>query len=185
MLGCGNALFNDWINVDCYPPEPEPGSDILVIDMRHGLPFGDQSVEILFSEHFLEHLPIEIVKGSVLPEVRRILRPGGFLRFSIPNGEYFIQQYLKAKSGQADPIYNDNRHGETPMTILNGVTHGGGHHFLYDFETLAVMLKELGFINIRQAYYGDSECEELVDKDRKDDWRIAMSLYIEAQVSLG
>src|SRR4051812_39347217 len=28
-LGCGNALFPGWVNVDCYPPPQRPGIDIL------------------------------------------------------------------------------------------------------------------------------------------------------------
>ena len=58
-LGCGNAVLADWINVDCYPPPRKPGREILTLDMRRGLPFASGSVQAVFTEHFLEHLPFE------------------------------------------------------------------------------------------------------------------------------
>jgi predicted SAM-dependent methyltransferase len=180
-LGCGNALLAGWINLDCYPPKPSPDAEILTIDMRRGLPFSDKSVSALFSEHFLEHLPFEVVQASILTEVRRIMEPGGVLRLAVPDGEYFISQYLASKTGKADRLYEENRQSKTAMAVLNEAAHGFGHYFLYDYETLKSVLESAGLVEVRRARAGDSEFEVFRGKDRQDDWRIAMSIYVEAK----
>lgn len=181
-LGCGNVLFNGWVNVDCYPPPKSNDVEILVVDMRRRLPFSDASVMALFSEHFLEHLPLEIVRKHLLPEIRRILAPAGVVRLAVPNGEYFIKQYLALKAGAPDPLFEANLTGETGMMALNNVVRGGGHCFLYDFDTMAMIMREAGFNDIAQVSSGDTQYEVFHGNDRTDEWRAAMSLYVEATV---
>jgi predicted SAM-dependent methyltransferase len=179
-LGCGNALFPGWLNVDCYPPAPRAGIEILTLDMRQGLPLGDASVSALFTEHFLEHLPVEIVRETILPEIRRVLEPGGWVRIGVPDGEYFVNQYVAHREGHADPLFEGHRRGSTPMSMLNDIAHGFGHCFLYDFETMKLMLQVAGFSNVQRCASGTSEVGVFKDRDRSDPWRQAMSLYVEA-----
>ncbi len=180
-LGCGNALFPGWINLDCYPPRPADNVQILVLDMRRGLPMADQSVTALFSEHFLEHLPFDIVRSVILPEIKRVLEPGGRIRIGIPNGEYFIEQYVAYRAGRRDQVFDDNRNNKTPMTMLNEIAHGYGHHFVYDFETFSDLLLAAGFVNVRRCMPRETAFEEFKDKDRIDPWREAMTLFVEAE----
>ncbi|OAI49809.1 hypothetical protein AYO43_00070 [Nitrospira sp. SCGC AG-212-E16] len=179
-LGCGNALLTGWINMDCYPPREVPGTEILMLDMRRRWPLADGSAAALFSEHFLEHLPFETVREHILKEIRRILEPGGRVRIGIPNGEYFIEQYMAAKRGTTDPLYEQARQGKSPMTMLNEIAHGYGHYFAYDFETMQHILKEAGFIEISQMEPGETKVEVFKGLDRGDSWRMAMTLYVEA-----
>jgi predicted SAM-dependent methyltransferase len=181
-LGCGNALFPGWLNVDCYPPVSRTGAEILTLDMRRGLPLADRSVVALFSEHFLEHLSVETVRDVILPEMRRVLEPGGRARIGVPSGEYFVDQYVAHLSGQPDPLFEANRGAATPMMMLNDITHGFGHRFLYDFETLASMLRKAGFATVERSTSGVSDVTAFQGKDRVDPWRQAMSLYVEAAV---
>ena len=184
-LGCGNALLPGWINLDCYPPAPLPNVDILTLDMRKGLPFADASVAALFSEHFLEHLPFETVRTVILPSIRRILQPGGRIRIGVPNGEYFVDRYLACRAGERDPLFERERGAKTPMTMLNEIAHGYGHYFAYDFETIAQLLRDCGFVGIRRSAPSETAFEEFKGKDRIDDWRNAMTLYVEAEVPRG
>ncbi|HZN54672.1 MAG TPA: methyltransferase domain-containing protein [Candidatus Polarisedimenticolaceae bacterium] len=179
-LGCGNALFDGWINLDCYPPDPKPGIEILTLDMRRGLPFADGSVAALFSEHFLEHLPRETVRDVILPEIRRVLAPGGSVRIGVPDGEYFVDQYVASRKGAAEALYDENRGSVTPMTMLNDIGHGHGHYFVYDFETLGGMMRAVGFVDVRRARPGDTRVPQFSGRDREDAWRRAMTLYVEA-----
>jgi predicted SAM-dependent methyltransferase len=180
-LGCGNALFPGWVNVDCYPPTSQPGIDILTIDVRRGLPLASSSVTALFSEHFLEHLPLETVRGVILPEIRRVLEPGGHVHIGVPDGEYFINQYVAYREGRTDPLFEQNRRGSTPMTLLNEIAHGFGHHFAYDFETMKAALEAADFCNVRRVAPDTSDVSAFQGKDRADDWRRAMTLYVEAE----
>ena len=69
-IGCGKAKLSGWVNIDI-----EPGAD-LVIDVKKGLPFDDNSVDFIYSEHVLEHLIFEEGEG-VLREFERCLKGGG------------------------------------------------------------------------------------------------------------
>jgi predicted SAM-dependent methyltransferase len=178
-LGCGNALLPGWVNLDCYPPPRASGIDILTVDMRRGLPLADGSVAAIFSEHFLEHLPVETVRDTILPEVRRILEPGGKVRIGVPNGEYFIDQYVAHRSKNCDSIFAEHLDGKTPMTMLNEIAHGFGHYFAYDFRTLSGMLREAGFVDVRQRAPFETDVEQFEGKDREDEWRNRMTLYVE------
>jgi predicted SAM-dependent methyltransferase len=180
-LGCGNALIPGWINVDCYPPAPADDAEILTLDMRRGLPMADQSVSALFSEHFLEHLPIDTVRKVILPEIKRILEPSGKIRVGVPNGEYFVDQYIAHRTGRCENVFQENSNHKTPMTMLNEIAHGYGHYFLYDFETLSELLRSAGLVNIRRCRYFETAVTEFKDKDRVDPWREAMTLFIEAE----
>jgi predicted SAM-dependent methyltransferase len=179
-LGCGNALLPGWVNLDCYPPPRACGIDVLTLDMRRGLPLADGSVAAVFSEHFLEHLPFGSVRDTILPEVRRILEPGGKVRIGVPNGEYFIDQYVAYRSKNCDSIFAKHLDGKTPMTMLNEIAHGFGHYFAYDFQTLSGMLREAGFVDTRRLAPFETDVEQFKGKDREDEWRNRMTLYVEA-----
>ena len=184
-LGCGEALLPGWLNLDCYPPPPVRDAEILILDLRRGLPLVSGSVAALFSEHFLEHLPFDTVRKIVLPDIRRVLEPGGRVRIGVPNGEYFVEQYAASRSGKHDKIFRRESGGKTPMTMLNEIAHGHGHHFVYDFETMSSILCAAGFINVRRCASFDTELEHFKGKDRVDEWRNAMTLYIEAEAASG
>jgi predicted SAM-dependent methyltransferase len=181
-LGCGNALIPGWINLDCYPPPRLNGIEIMTLDMRRGLPLASESVAAVFSEHFFEHLPFEIIRSNLLPEIRRVLAPGGSLRIGVPNGEYFVDQYLACRVGAQDVLFEQNRAGNTPMMMLNEIAHGFGHFFVYDFETLANLLRAAGLINVVRRAAFETGFEHFKGKDRVDAWRNAMTLYVEAEV---
>ncbi len=97
-LGCGpNKRVADSIGVDCLDL---PGVDI-VADLDAGLGFlPDQSVDDIFSYHFLEHLT---QFDFMMKEVHRVLKPNGTFRGVVP---YFSNPYY----------YGDPTH-HTPFSI--------------------------------------------------------------------
>jgi predicted SAM-dependent methyltransferase len=135
----------------------------------------------VFSEHFLEHLPFETVRSTILPEILRVLTPGGRVRIGVPDGEYFIDQYIAYRAGASDTLFDGQRAGKTPMTMLNEIAHSFGHYFAYDFSTFAALLTATGFVNVRRCRSLDTAFPEFKDKDRIDPWRNAMTLYVEAE----
>lgn len=62
-------------------------------DIRQ-LPFGDGEFDVVFSSHVLEHLPRNEFK-STLEEWIRVLKPGGELRFILPNIKWAAERVLK------------------------------------------------------------------------------------------
>lgn len=97
-LGCGpNKRIPDAIGVDCLDLK---GVDI-VANLDLGLPFlPDQSVDDIYSYHFLEHLS---QFDFMMKEVYRVLKPGGAFRGVVP---YFSNPYY----------YGDPTH-HTPFSI--------------------------------------------------------------------
>src|SRR6266478_1940744 len=77
-IGSGREPFTGWTNIDI---QKLPGVDF-VADVRAGLPFSD--IELIYAEHFLEHLSLDEALGF-LAECRRVLAPHGVLRLSTPN----------------------------------------------------------------------------------------------------
>jgi hypothetical protein len=50
-IGCGPNIKAGWLNLDLFHPRAD-----LALDMREAMPFHDNSVTIIYSEHFFEHL---------------------------------------------------------------------------------------------------------------------------------
>src|SRR4051812_26234397 len=50
-IGCGPNLKTGWINIDLFDPRAD-----LALDMREPMPFRTNSVAIIYSEHFFEHI---------------------------------------------------------------------------------------------------------------------------------
>jgi SAM-dependent methyltransferase len=83
-LGCGNRVWPGWINVDKHTQGP----DSELISQRdiaaERLNMRDSSVDYVFSEDFLEHLPPDR-RVAVMNEIHRVLVPGGVMEHYVPN----------------------------------------------------------------------------------------------------
>ena len=79
-LGAGKDHKEGYINIDSYPFE---GIDI-VADITKGIHLEDSSVDFVYSQDFLEHLPSES-KIPVINEIWRILKNGGTMEHYVPN----------------------------------------------------------------------------------------------------
>jgi predicted SAM-dependent methyltransferase len=79
-----------WANLDL-----DPGSRAdIVWNVTDGLPFPDGSCAFIYSEHFLEHLPIQ--DGvRFLKECHRSLQKGGVLRVAMPSLQEVVRQYYE------------------------------------------------------------------------------------------
>ncbi len=86
-LGCGARVWPGWINIDRHAPVelPEPGTWFEACDVALApLPLADASVDYVFSEDFLEHLPPD-KRVAVINEIHRVLVPDGVMEHYVPN----------------------------------------------------------------------------------------------------
>ena len=176
QIGCGYNIYDDFINMDIeWKPNVIPW-DISTIS-KDNYPIANDSLDGIYTEHCLEHIPFESTKDN-LKEFYRILKPGGTVRIAVPDGELFIDAYVKAKKGENYSIpHPEELEEKTLMMTLNKVARGYGHLFLYDFETMELILREAGFKTIKQeTYRSGSNPTLLVDSEL----RRAESLYVEA-----
>ncbi len=183
-IGCGRRPAGGWINVDLFQSK-----EVYFWDCRHGLPFQDNSVAAIYSEHAFEHLEVAPEAMPFLRECLRCLMPGGVLRLVVPDAGAYIRSYGKdwetfarmRPLKRVDGGWQDGWLGtiySTQMQFINAVFRQGNQHkYAYDAETLIAMIIEAGFTNAQQKQYGDS-CDPLMVSDRFD--RSSESLYVEA-----
>lgn len=87
-IGCGKVKLPGFVNID-----REPGGDIQC-DVTKGLPYADNTVDGIYSEHFIEHLSQpEII--AFLRECRRVLKSGARVRVATPDLDELVRQYAE------------------------------------------------------------------------------------------
>jgi len=120
-------------------------------DLRRGLPFPTESLQKIYSSHFLEHLSFAEAQ-RFLDECKRTLVKGGQFSICVPNARMFIEAYVKGTSLDAHtlcaftPAYNHT----TPIDYVNYIAYMDGHHkYMFDDENLLYMLQAKGFTGCR------------------------------------
>lgn len=98
-LGCGSHYHKDWVNVDIRSSSP----DVLSHDLTQKLPFEDNSVNVVYHSHLLEHFP-KCNAANFLSECYRLLKPGGILRVVVPDLEMIVRLYLELLGRSLDGV---------------------------------------------------------------------------------
>jgi predicted SAM-dependent methyltransferase len=167
-LGCGPNIKSGWVNIDLVP-----GAD-LALDLRKPLPFDGGSCSLVYSEHVLEHLQYPDAARSLLKECWRVLEPGGLLSTAVPDGELALRSYVL---GGTEAYYAAKRKWrpaaecETPIELVNLLFRQfGEHQFIYDFETLNLLLRRCGFIGVVRRNF-----DPKIDRE----WFKVESLYVD------
>lgn len=94
-LACGSIYLVDdcWINIDFQ----YVGSEVIGHDLLKPLPFKDSEFDLVYSSHFIEHIPRRHIHSFLL-ECKRVLKPGGTLRLVLPDSEEMFTVYLDLRS---------------------------------------------------------------------------------------
>ncbi|MGH9457566.1 MAG: class I SAM-dependent methyltransferase [Thermoanaerobaculia bacterium] len=149
-IGSGPVRIPGWTNVD---NQKYPGVD-KVLDVRKGLPWKRGEAELVFAEHFIEHLSY---RDGVrfLKECRRILAPEGILRLSTPNLDWVWHTQYHPGQWSADT------EAVRDCFWMNKAFRGWGHQFLYNLPSLHLTLRAAGFAEVATTRYGESAHEAL------------------------
>ena len=89
-LGCGNRFAQGWINIDFHSESPE----VIRVNLLGRLPFDDNSFDVVYSSHVLEHFAPDTAQ-ALLRECHRILKPNGILRTVLPDLETGCREYVR------------------------------------------------------------------------------------------
>jgi predicted SAM-dependent methyltransferase len=167
--GCGSLTPAGWINSDI---REGPGVDI-VGNVLEGLPLEPDSIDYISSQHVLPELKIH-EQVPALRELRRVLKPGGVLRMSLPDLDRAIAAYQARRQDYFLVWECDTVAGNfvTQMLWHNTV------HTLFTFEFLEELMLKAGFAEVRRVEYRKttSPYPEIVELDNRE----GESFYAEA-----
>ena len=183
-IGCGLNSHANLINLDYLW---HPGVDVCW-DITRGLPFADAALRGVFSEHCLEHFPLQAAR-ALLREIRRVLAPGGTVRIIVPDGELYLRTYVQQLDGDTSCSFpyqqqEQSRDLWSPMVSVNRIFYQDreslfGHRLTYDFQLLELLLREAGFTGVARCNFLTGRDPKLL-ADTAD--RRVESLYVEASV---
>lgn len=195
-LGCGLAIAPNWINVDGslntlvanmpkfihrvayklagaskYYTEEDycrliGNNKFIHHDLSFGVPFNDNSVDYIYSSHFLEHLFLKEAK-VLLKDSLRSLKPSGVIRISVPDLKYAIHLYNIGDKKEMLEYY---------FFVNDDESYFAKHKYMYDFSLLSDLLKEVGFRQIKECKFQEGMTPDLQILDN----RAHESLFIEA-----
>jgi len=101
-LCCGRRTLEGWVNVDFTQTLP----GVLACNLVDPLPFADASADVVYASHVLEHFNRDAAL-RFLKECRRVLRPGGVLRLSVPDLCWLVDRYRAAFDAARDAMSED------------------------------------------------------------------------------
>ncbi len=122
-------------------------SNILWADATKRIPLPDNSVEVLYTSHMLEHLDRQEAK-AFLREAYRVLSPNGIIRVAVPDLKKLVIQY--ACDGNADLFIEKTLlTRQRPRRVLDRLKYlivGERQHlWMYDGLSLSRLLCSIGF----------------------------------------
>lgn len=173
QVGGGKHTQNSpqWLNGDIIAGN-------IHLDARKKLPFPDSSIDIVFTEQFIEHLT-QSEAIAFLKETYRILKPGGVIRHSTPDLKKIIDLYDDKNSyvSSSNAIKrhmknhrpNDFFTQATTCQIINDLFRMWGHQYIYDENGLKSVILECGFKGFKWVNFGSSENEPLKHAERHAD----------------
>lgn len=151
--------------------------EIISWDLRRGIPFPDQTFDVVYHSHFLEHIPKGAVPGF-LSECRRVLKPGATLRVVVPDLQLLATSYVESLKAveNRDPGAElrhqravDDLFDQMVRTEITGTAEQRGwgrwlerkirgdaadagelHRWMYDRFSLGDLLESVGFRGVRQ-----------------------------------
>lgn len=185
-------------------------SDVVVANLKRGIPAEDDSVDAVYHSHLLEHLDRSVVPGF-LSDVLRVLKPGGRQRVVVPDFERLCRLYLSdlercdrertawaAHDSAVEYVIEQmvrregvgSRH-QPPLrrfvenlVIGDAQRRGETHRWMYDRVNLAHVLEAAGFCDVQVLGHDRSTIPGWDDiaLDRMADGSeyISHSLYVEA-----
>jgi predicted SAM-dependent methyltransferase len=199
-VGCGMEVADGWINIDgslnALVAQLPPWAYVIAYrlsgsrayytqeyycrtlsrhrfvhhDTKYGLPFANDSVDFIYSSHFLEHLT-RAQAQQVLDESRRTLRPGGVVRISVPDLEEAWRMYQR---GEKEAMLHD-------YFFVGDDAGYASHRYAYDLELLSGALQQAGFEEITRREFGKGWTPDLNLLDN----RAGYTLFVEAKKPAG
>jgi len=155
--------------------------NIVRSDIR-ALPYADETVDVVYSSHTLEHLYLSEA-SSVLAEAFRVLRPAGLLRLALPDSLDLARRYLESDgAGDSGAGRRFNAallaHPDEPVRGVRGLvarTGGHVHRWQPSAGMVTEMLQRTGFQTVSQCAFRRGACPDLARIETRE-----QSFFLEA-----
>jgi SAM-dependent methyltransferase len=164
-FGCGDGLYTEAIfgkQADIY------GNDIAAAELPgardsgvyfrgvqfadgHALPYPDHFFGSLYSNSVIEHIPDP---QNVLPELSRVLRPGGVIVFTVPSDKFrvLLDGYVTAPDKSAAEAY------------ASSIDAKFAHHHYHSADEWRVLFAAVGITLTEARYYISPAAEAQWDR---------------------
>jgi predicted SAM-dependent methyltransferase len=156
-------------------------NDIEHGDATKGLPLQDESVDVLYSSHMLEHLDRNEAE-KFLMEAFRVLHPGAIIRIAVPDIKKQVSHYNECGDAGA---FIEATHLCVPRPrslaqrlrlLFVGTRH---HQWMYDGNSLSALLQKHGFVKAEVMPVGQTKIHDHEPLDLQE--RASESVYVEAE----
>jgi len=198
QFGCGLCAPSRWLNFDASPamqlqrlplvgklvPSGQFGrypSNVQYGDIVKGLPIADESVELLYCSHVLEHITLEELRIA-LKNCYRHLQLGGIFRLVVPDLEVMAKTYINSNTSEAAHEFmritwlgKEHRQRDI-VSFLKDWLAGNNHLWMYDYNSLSLELSKAGFQNIRRAKFGDCDIDLFKDVEDQERWTLELGI---------
>lgn len=120
-FACGSRIHKDFENIDFYPIN----ENVKKVNLLQTLPYSDNTFNVAYSSHFLEHLDKDNAK-KILKEIKRVLKDDGILRIVVPDLEDIAREYIKLMDCNDDSFKHEWIVVELLDQIARSKMGGGG-----------------------------------------------------------
>lgn len=208
-LGCGLVTPSGWVNVDAswnawlakyprlkkllaragilpkYLAEVPWDPNIVIHDVRKGLPFPSNYFEAIYACHSLEHLYLSEAK-RLLRECFRTLQQGGVLRMVVPDLRAIVAEYLGEQPFSNEPhdlgsvrpadrmmLRLMMRSPEPPRghfiyRIYTALKDLHSHKWMYDANSLIGHFEDAGFREVRECGFLESRIKGIEEVEQPE-----------------
>ena len=204
-VGSGNRLPKGWVNIDSswhariskvpavkslllslklipeHYRQIQWGKDVLIHDLNNPLPYKDETVDVIYASHIVEHLFYDSA-ANFLKDSHRVLKRGGVARVIVPDLDATVEEYRQqlndsGNAANANHQFIKNIYMcEFSRTVVSpwvrffrGAHDKNLHRYVYNESGLRRHFENAGFQNVKrcQAFesaIGDIEAIELSER---------------------
>ncbi len=173
----GKANLEGFLDTDIFGDVP--------VDINFKLPFKNNSIDLIFNSHLIEHIYQRKMKSFLL-ESFRVLKVNSYLITATPSLEKISKILYGKDQKKIRLIYKDHENSlmgkkPTPARIINSLTHiNYGHKFLLDYLTFKDLATNAGFSTIKKIEINDMSDQTIKSylKQKSDVYKIQTEIFI-------
>lgn len=121
-------------------------------DVCKPYPLPDNSIDAYQAEDVFEHIEYDALPAAI-NEIHRILKPGGYLRISIPDYRFDLYNNRCIKDNDGKIVFDPDGGG----SFIDGKVCDGGHLWFPTYESTLELVKKTNFTKYEFYHYYDTD----------------------------